>query len=417
MSKMTLSQELKWRGFINQTTFGDISELDKNKLTFYWGVDPSAPSMTVGNLAAAMMVKVFIKHGYTPILLVGGATGLIGDPDGKAQERDLKTPEEINKNKAAIVKQYQAIFDGEHFKVVDNYDWFKDIGYLSFLRDVGKHVPMRQMLAREFVQSRLGEGGAGISYAEFSYSLIQGYDFLHLFEKHGVTLQISGADQWGNCIAGVDLIRRKTGKEAHVWTSPLVTNKTTGKKFGKSEEGAVWLDAAQTSPYKFYQFWLNVDDDGAEDYLKMFTELDKDQIERVMHEFGKSKAGRSAQRKLAYETTKLIHGEQQAKSQVRIAEALIRQSPNQLSDEELAVVREEMTSIKTSTDLSVIDVLVKTNLAGSNSEARQLLVNGAVYINGKSHSEEKVNSDSYQNGKFFIRKGKVFANTALVEIK
>ncbi len=417
MSSMTLPEELKWRGFVNQTTFDDIAALTKEKRSFYWGVDPSAPSMQVGNLAAAMMVKVFIKHGYTPILLVGGATGLIGDPDGKAQERDLKTPEEINKNKASIVKQYETIFDGERFKVVDNYDWFKDFGYLQFLREVGKHVPMRQMLAREFVQSRLSEGGTGISYAEFSYSLIQGYDFLHLFEKHGVTLQISGADQWGNCIAGVDLIRRKTGKEAHVWTSPLVMNKSTGKKFGKSEEGAVWLDPTQTSPYKFYQFWLNVDDQGAGDYLKIFTELDKADIDQVMLEFSKDRAGRAAQKKLAYEVTKLVHGADQAKSQVRIAEALAKQSPDQLSGEELAVIREEMPSIKTSAEPSVIELLVKTGLAGSNSEARQLVGGGAVYINGKSYTEEKVKSDSYQNGRFFIRKGKVLQNTALVEIK
>ena len=237
---MTLSEELKWRGFVNQTTFEDISMLDKEKRTFYWGVDPSASSMTIGNLASAMMVKVFIKHGYNPILLIGGATGLIGDPDGKAQERDLKTPEAIRKNKTGIVKQYENIFYGEHFKVVDNYDWFVKIGFIEFLRDVGKHVPMRQMVAREFVQSRLKESGAGISYAEFSYSLIQGYDFLHLFEKHGVTLQISGADQWGNCIAGVDLIRRKTGKEAHVWTTPLIMNKATGKKFGKTDVFSSW---------------------------------------------------------------------------------------------------------------------------------------------------------------------------------
>ena len=262
MSDMTLSEELKWRGFVNQTTFKDISVIDGDPIKFYWGVDPSAPSMTIGNLAAAMMVRHFIDHGHKAVLLVGGATGLIGDPDGKAEERTLKTKEEVEKNKAGLAAQYQQIFAGESIDMVDNYDWFKDMGYLQFLRDVGKHVPMRQMLQREFVQSRLGEEGAGISYAEFSYVLIQGYDFLHLNREMDVTLQLCGSDQWGNCIAGVELIRRITGNEAHVWSTPLVINRATGKKFGKTEDGAVWLAPELTSPTQFYQFWINCDDEG-----------------------------------------------------------------------------------------------------------------------------------------------------------
>src|SRR5690606_15216819 len=230
--------------------------------SFYWGVDPSAPSMTIGNLATAMMVRHFINYGHKAVLLLGGATGMIGDPDGKAQERDLMTAEEVEANKKGIETQYKQVFGGQEFEIVDNYDWFKDIGYLQFLRDVGKHVPMRQMLGRDFVNTRLSEDGAGISYAEFSYVLIQGYDFVHLNKEHGVTLQVCGSDQWGNSIAGVDLIRRLNGQEAHVWSAPLVVNNTTGVKFGKSEEGAVWLDEKLTSPYKFYQFWLNVDDAG-----------------------------------------------------------------------------------------------------------------------------------------------------------
>lgn len=381
---MKLSEELQWRGFVNQTTFEDIAELDKTRRTFYWGVDPSAASMTVGNLAAAMMVRVFMKHGYTPVLLVGGATGLIGDPDGKAQERDLKTIEEIGKNKDAIAKQYKQIFKGADFKIVDNYDWFKNMGYLEFLREIGKHVPLRQMVGRDFVQARLGEGGAGISYAEFSYSLIQGYDFLHLFEKHDVTLQLSGADQWGNSIAGVDLIRRKTGKEAHVWTVPLIVNKATGKKFGKSEEGAVWLDPELTSPYAFYQFWLNVDDDAAEEYLKIYTDLEKSELDKVMSEFTKNKAGRLAQKTLAYEVTKLVHGDKQAESVKRVSETLFGGGDyKDLKHDDISVLKHELPIVRAKVAHDLITVLVDAGLAGSNSEARRFLQQKSVYVNGQ----------------------------------
>lgn len=399
---MTLSEELRWRGFVNQTTFKDLQDLDKKKHTFYWGVDPSASSMTIGNLAAAMMVKVFIKHGYTPILLVGGATGLIGDPDGKAQERDLKTPEEIAKNKQAIAAQYETIFDGLKFKIVDNYDWFKNIGYLEFLRDVGKHVPMRVMLGREFVKERLSDDGAGISYAEFSYSLIQGYDFLHLHEKHDVTLQLAGADQWGNSIAGVDLIRRKTGKEAHVWTAPLVVNKATGVKFGKSEDGAVWLDPALTSPYKFYQFWLNVDDEGAEDYLKIYTELSKTEIEKIMKNFHHDRSERAAQKALAYEVTKLIHGVKQAESVLSVSEVLFGKGDFlALSESEKNSLAHELPSVKKAESLT--KTLVKAGLAGSSSEANRFIDAGSISVNGKKVHGDKVDLVS---GKNLVKRGK-----------
>jgi tyrosyl-tRNA synthetase len=386
MMKMTLSEELQWRGFVNQTTFKELSDLDKTPRTFYWGVDPSADSMQIGNLAAAMMVRLFILHGHKAILLVGGATGLIGDPDGKAQERDLKTLDEIAKNKAAIAAQYRTVFNGMEFETVDNYDWFQGIGYMQFLRDVGKHVPMRTMLGRDFVQSRLGEEGAGISYAEFSYSLIQGYDFLHLFREKGVTLQVCGADQWGNCIAGVDLIRRITGGEAHIYSTPLIINKATGKKFGKSEEGAVWLDANKTSIFKFYQFWLNLDDDGVIDYMKVYTPLSKEEIDTLAHDFDHDRAGRIAQKTLAYEVTKLVHGQERADSVKRISEvlfgggdysALIEQDFDQLAGE-LPVVK------ATTKETKLIEVLVSTGLASSNGEARRFLEGNAVYINGSA---------------------------------
>ncbi len=382
---MTLSEELQWRGFVNQTTYKDITELDGNTITFYWGVDPTASSMTIGNLAAAMMVRHFISHGHKAVLLVGGATGMIGDPDGKADERTLQTPESIKTNKEAIANQYKQIFDGQNFELVDNYDWFKDMGYLQFLREVGKHVPMRQMLSRDFVQTRLAQDGSGISYAEFSYALIQGYDFVHLNKEHGVTLQVCGSDQWGNSIAGVDLVRRLSGREAHVWSTPLIINKATGVKFGKSEDGAVWLDEKLTSAFKFYQFWLNLDDAGVEDYLKIYTLLSKPELEKIMIEFDNDRRNRLAQKKLAYEVTKLVHGQAKVDAVVNANDVLFGQNEFQsLKKEEIDVLRGELRTVKASADL--YQLLVDAELSVSKSEARTFHASGAISINGKKIS-------------------------------
>lgn len=414
---MSLYEELKWRGFVNQTTYKDLSILDKGSITFYWGVDPSADSMQIGNLAAAMMARHFIAHGHKAILLVGGATGMIGDPDGKKQERDLLTLEQIAVNKAKIIEQYEAVFAGLSFEIVDNYDWFKDIGYLEFLRDVGKHVPMRQMLGREFVSDRLSEDGAGISYAEFSYSLIQGYDFLHLFRTKGATLQLAGADQWGNSIAGVELIRRIDGGEADVWTSPLIVNKATGIKFGKSEDGAIWLDASKTSVYKFYQFWLNVDDDMAADLLKVYTMLSKDEYDGLMQSFSQDKASRLAQKTLAYEVTKIVHGQPRADSVQRISEVLFGGQPyNELTAEDIAELRTELPVVQAAYGSPLAELLVSAGLASSKGEARHFLESNAIYINGQQLPLEKSvidDSDSI-NGYIIIRRGK--NQNAIVEI-
>jgi len=401
MSKMTLSQELTWRGFNNQTTLKNLSDLDEKKLRFYFGVDPSAPSMQIGNLASAMMCRVFIRHGHEPVLLVGGATGLIGDPDGKAQERDLKSEDEIHKNILGIVGQYKKVFAGLDFQIVDNYDWFKEIGYLEFLRDIGKHVPMRQMLSRDFVQSRLSEDGAGISYAEFSYSLIQGYDFLHLHRKHNVDIQLCGADQWGNSITGVDLIRRKTGDEVHVLSCPLIVNKATGVKFGKSEEGAVWLDSDLTSVFRFYQFWLNLDDEGVEDYLKIYTILDKDTVDNVMSEFNKDKSSRVAQKRLAFEVTVIVHGEDRAISAEKVSQVLFGKGNfEDLSSGDLKLLEEELSVVNFRN--SLVDTLVVGGLADSKSQARAFLSNGAISINGQKAADE----DLIKTGLNLIKRGK-----------
>jgi len=412
---MTLSQELTWRGLVNQTTFKDLSALDGKPLTFYWGVDPSADSMTVGNLAAAMMVRHFISHGHHAVLLVGGATGLIGDPDGKSDERSLKTPAEIARNKQAIISQYRRLFKGENFKIVDNLDWFKGMGYLDFLRDTGKHVPMRQMLARDFVQTRLSEHGSGISYAEFSYVLIQAYDFLHLYQKHAVTLQVCGSDQWGNSIAGVDLIRRKTGGEAHVFSVPLITNQATGAKFGKSEEGAIWLDPAKTSPTEFYQFWINLDDASVGSYLKIFTELDKAEIAHLMSEHTKNPGQRIAQNRLAAEITRLVHGQKSMETAKMVTEVLTGKIPIGDAGGVLSHLREEISSVKTRSDDSIIEALTASGLASSNTEARRLISDNAISINGQKVTRDRFEPGDFQNGRLLLRRGKAFRDSALVE--
>ncbi len=397
---MTLSEELRWRGFVNQTTFKDIKMLDQAPLTFYWGVDPSATSMTVGNLAMAMMVRHFIKHGHKAILLVGGATGIIGDPDGKAQERDLKTLDEIAQNKAGISAQYKQVFAGEDFEIVDNYDWFKDMGYLDFLRTVGKHMSMTQLLDREFVQARIGKGGAGISYAEFSYSLIQGYDFLHLYREKGVTLQVAGADQWGNSLSGVELIRKLEGREAHVWTGPLVVNKTTGVKFGKTEEGAIWLDEQQTSVFDFYQFWLNMDDAGVIEYLKIYTLLDKEEIERLERQTQENSAERAAQKALAYEVTKIVHGQEKADAAAEATKQLFS-GGNIVVTPGTAQVQLPTVDVEPGS-YNIAELVVKAGLAASNSEARRLFEQGGIKINQQKVADMDVtvaSGDLLQVGK------------------
>jgi tyrosyl-tRNA synthetase len=413
---MTLSEELAWRGFVNQTTFKDITAIDGAPMSFYWGVDPSAASMQIGNLAAAMMVRHFIDHGHKAYLLVGGATGLIGDPDGKAEERNLKTLDEVAKNKAGIAGQYSRIFAGSPFQTVDNYDWFKGIGYLEFLRDVGKHVPMRQMLQREFVQSRLGEDSAGISYAEFSYSLIQGYDFLHLNREHGVTLQVCGADQWGNSIAGVELIRRIDGREAHVWSTPLIINRATGKKFGKTEDGAVWLDPRLTSPTQFYQFWINCDDEGVEDYIKVYTLLSREEIDETIAQAKADPQARIAQRRLAEEVTKLVHGDAATAIAQTVTDVLKGTvAVGDVTDDVLQSMRQELACATAQPDDDLVDVLVHAKLAESKSEARRFIAGNAIAINGQKTTREKLADTDFQNGRFLLRKGKAFKDSALIE--
>lgn len=395
---MKLSEELTWRGFINQTTFSSIAELDGKPRSLYFGVDPSGLGMQIGNLASAMMVRQFAAKGHTVYLLLGGATGMIGDPDGKLDERDLRAVEEIEANKAEIRRQYESLFDGLDIHIVDNNDWFRDINYLAFLRDIGKHVPMSMMLGRDFIQTRLGEGGSGISYAEFSYSLIQAYDFLHLYREHDVTVQLCGADQWGNAIAGVDMIRRIEGGEAHVLSAPLVINHATGRKFGKTEGGAVWLNPALTSPYKFYQFWLNVDDLGVIEYMKMYTLLARDEIEAVAQEHAAAPEKRVAQKRLAYEVTRVVHGQSRADA-ARDATAVLFSGAPLEGDDVVAMLAEELPVATVGG--SVADILVAVDVAKSKGEVRRLIAGSAISVDG-----QKITEDIVIERPALIKKGK-----------
>lgn len=397
---MKLTEDLEWRGLINQTTLTPISKLNEQKFSFYLGVDPSADSMTIGNLAAVFLVKRLALAGHQAFLLVGGATGMIGDPDGKKNERSKRDRQIVEQDALVIAKQFQQIMGQTPFTLVNNTDWFVDISYIDFLAEVGKNVPMSQMLGREFVKARLGNDGSGISYAEFSYVLIQAYDFVHLNRAHGVELQVCGADQWGNSVAGVDLLRRLDQTEAHVLSIPLVIDKTTGRKFGKSETGAVWLDSNKTSVYRFYQFWLNCNDASMADYLKVYTFLTREEIEKLLVAQNEHPEQRLAQKALAYEVTKEVHGEGRAESARKVSEVLFSgRDFESLNEADLKELSHEITTV--APNISLITALVSTGLAKSNSEARRLIDSGAISINGA-----KIDNDFQIDKACLIKKGK-----------
>ncbi len=317
-----LSEVLKERGYVYQHT-GELEEItDSKKRTVYLGIDPSADSLHVGNLQAMLVLRRFLEHGHKVILLIGGGTGMIGDPSGKSEERNLLDDATIDRNAKAIGAQGAKLFGGRNFSLMNNADWLRSLNYIEFLRDIGKHFSVNAMLARDSVRDRLANQEQGISYTEFSYMLLQSYDFLHLYTEHGCDVQIGASDQWGNILSGVDLIRRKTGNTAYALTSPLLVNKSTGKKFGKSEGGAVWLDAAKTSPFQFYQFWFNTSDADVEEYLLKMTLVSKDDIDAVMMEQKAAPSSRAAQKRLAHEVTTLVHGASEAHKAKEESEAL-----------------------------------------------------------------------------------------------
>lgn len=395
---MQLSEELQWRGFWNQTTFTNDKLIDSENFTLYLGTDPSADSLHVGHLAVYMMVRHFLERGHKVFLLVGGGTGMIGDMRD-TEERSLLSYAEIEHNKRALKAQVSQIFAGRDFTLVDNADWLGNLELLPFLRDIGKNFNMADLIGREFFKARI-DNGKGLSFAEFTYTLLQGYDFWHLFKHHGVNLQIGGSDQWGNLVSGVELIRKKENAEVYAMTAPLLINKSTGRKFGKSEGGAVWLDEAKTSVYKFYQFWLNVDDESAIEYMKIFTMLDRDTIEAIAENHAVNPGARSAQKVLAREVTDIVHGVNRRESVERVTEVLFGGGDfRQLSDDDLDALAKEIPRVDVG--VGVIEALVVSGAVSSNGEAKRLLKSGAISLNG-----EKLTEDQVINTTSLLKKGK-----------
>ena len=391
---MKLSEELKYRGFVAETTIENIEDLDaRESKKFYWGADPSADSLTIGNLAALMMCACFVRHGYEPYLLVGGATGQIGDPKENG-ERDLKPLEEVEHNKKCIGEQIQRVVKADNLTMVDNYDWFSQIKFLDFLREVGKSFSMTQLLDRQFVQKRIGDGGAGISYAEFSYTLIQGYDFLYLYRQYGVALQLCGADQYGNCTSGIHLIKRLEDATADVWSTPLVIDPVTGRKFGKSEGNAVWLASSDngggnyTSIFDFYQFWMNQSDEAVENLIKIYTLLEPDEIERIITEHKAAPEKRIAQKALARGATEVVHGRENAEAVENLTALLFNRDTDfaAFSEDEINEFAAYLPVAAKGTLL--VDLLVSTGLADSKKKAREFIAGGAISINGVKVTEE-----------------------------
>ena len=413
---MKLSEELIWRGFAAENSFTNPSELDeKENKRFYFGADPSADSLTIGNLAALMMCACFVRHGYEPTLLVGGATGQIGDPKENG-ERELKPLEEVAHNKECMIS-----FDGAadtrndgdpdndyyELRLVDNYDWFKNINFLDFLREVGKNFSMTQLLDRKFIQNRIGEGGSGISYAEFSYSLIQGYDFLHLYRHYGIDLQLCGADQFGNASSGVHLIKRLEGGRADVWSTPLVIDPVTGRKFGKSEGNAIWLASQDngsgnyTSIFDFYQFWLNQSDQAVESLIKIYTVLSKDEIDQILAEHQVHPELRIAQKALARGATEVVHGKSSATAVITLTELLFGgRKIETLTESEIESIAMLLPHFDLNgTEINLIDALTELGLVSSRSEAKTLILGNAISVNN-----QKIQDPAYQISSFAILK-------------
>lgn len=404
---MKLSEELIYRGFKAETTIDNPEDLDnRESKKFYWGADPSADSLTIGNLAALMMCACFVRHGYEPYLLVGGATGQIGDPK-ENDERELKSLDEVEHNKNCIKKQIERVVDAENVKMVDNLDWFRNMKYLDFLREVGKVFSMTQLLDRQFVQNRIGEGGGGISYAEFSYTLIQGYDFLHLYREHGVSLQLCGADQYGNCTSGIHLIRRLENGNADVWSTPLIIDPVTGKKFGKSEGNAVWLAATDngsgnyTSIFDFYQFWLNQSDEAVEYLIKIYTLYSKEEIESILEQHRMAPEKRIAQKALARGATEVVHGVKNAEAIENLTTVLFDRNTDfaDFSEDEIIEFANYLPTI--GKGVMLVDALVSSGLASSKKKAREFLTQGAITVSGV-----KVQDDIELMQTAIIKKGK-----------
>src|SRR5438445_5202447 len=406
-----LFAELEWRGFLHHATQQIQHHLAERPRTVYCGFDPTAPSFQVGNLMPLTLLRHFQLCGHKPIVLMGGGTGLIGDPSGKPTERPLLSKEQIRDNVHRQRDQVARLLDFDskdrRALVLNNADWLVEQRLVDFLRDVGKHFTVNVMLQKESVQARLD---AGISYTEFSYMLLQAYDFLHLFRSKQCSIQVGGSDQWGNITAGIDLIRRVEGGEAHGLVGPLVTT-ASGAKFGKSEAGALWLDPTLTSPYRFYQFWINTDDRDVERYLKVFTLLSQDEIKALLKSHYKDPGRREAQKKLAIEVTKLVHGDACYSAVAASAILFDEFSPREVEPSAFDALAQEIPTIalESSGGLTLVDAVVRAGLAKSKSEARRAIEQGGIYVNqerAKDPARTLGPADWLGGGNLLLRKGK-----------
>ena len=401
---MTNWEELKWRGLVKDVAGDDIADkINNEKVTFYWGTDPTADSLHLGHYSSLITAKRLMKMGHNPILLCGGATGRIGDPRPTA-EREIISIDTLNHNIECIRKQIDKVFDGKA-KLVNNYDWFKDYNFLDFLRDVGKYINVNYMLSKDIIQRRLD---TGITYAEFSYMLIQGYDFLHMFNTMGCTMQVEGSDQWGNITAGIELIRKMTGKDAYAFTMPLILD-ATGKKFGKSEGNALWLDINKTSSYELYQYLINTDDSKVYEYLKVFTFLTPEEIDEIMVKQNENPHLRIAQKALAKEIITDLHGEEEFNKALNISECLFSDRIWELSANEIIDSIKDIPKFNVKNGELLIDVLVNNNVVSSKREAREMINAGAISINGKKeiYLEKNITkNDAIEDKVLLIKKGK-----------
>lgn len=407
-----LLEDLKWRGLIYQQTdeSGIENILNKEQVTLYCGADPTADSLHIGHLLPFLTLRRFQEHGHRPLVLIGGGTGMIGDPSGKSEERTLQTEAQVETNVQGINKQMHKIFEFDtekSAKLVNNKDWLGQISLIDFLRDYGKHVGVNYMLGKDSIQTRLEHG---ISYTEFTYTILQAIDFGHLNRTYNCKVQVGGSDQWGNITSGIELMRRMYGQtEAYGLTIPLVV-KSDGKKFGKTEGGAVWLDAAKTSPYEFYQFWINTTDDDVIKFLKYFTFLEQEEIEALEKSLNEAPHLREAQKALAENVTRFIHGQDALDDAIRISQALFAGDLQSLSASELKEGFKDVPQVELSSETrNIVEVIVETGISSSKRQAREDVNNGAIYINGIRQQDvnyELTSEDKIENEFTIIRRGK-----------
>ena len=398
---MTFFEELKWRGLVKDISSPEIEDkINNEKVTFYWGTDPTADSLHLGHYSSLVTAKRLAKMGHHPILLVGGATGLIGDPRPTA-EREIISYEKVLHNLEGIRSQVDRILEGKA-EIVNNYDWTKDISFLEFLRDVGKYINVNYMLDKDIIKRRLD---SGITYAEFSYTLLQGNDFLHLFQDKNCTFQVAGSDQWGNITTGIELIKKKIGKEAYGFTMPLILDKF-GHKFGKSEGNALWLDKNKTSPYEMYQYLLNTDDSKVIEYLKVFTFLSKEEIDLLEEKQKAHPELREAQKTLANEIITDIHGKEELERAIAMTNAFFSGDVTRLTKDEIEEVFRGMNKEKLESDINIVDLLVDKKICSSKREAREFISSGTISVNGRKVEslDEVITKDLAIEEKYIIVK-------------